>query len=129
MCNKKVVSFNPWRQNAKWRKLPTDLTVTESKYVRNPIFLHIPTPHEQGQICIGGFMGKMCFGKISCVLKIPAVPQKKTENNRFRVPIHFATNRFFFETILPPPQLLHPTTCLCTHTCISNSKFSPRFEV
>ena len=30
------------------------------------------------------------------------------ENNRFRVPIHFATNRFTFEKNSPPPPLLHP---------------------
>jgi len=28
---KKVASLVPWRQNAKWRKPPTDLTVTEPK--------------------------------------------------------------------------------------------------
>jgi len=27
----KVASLVPWRQNAKWRKTPTDLTVTEPK--------------------------------------------------------------------------------------------------
>jgi len=129
MCIKKVASLNPWRQNAKWRKPHTDLTVIESKYVRNPIFLHIPRAHEQGQICICGFMGKMCSGKKILRLKNPTSAAKKTENNRFRVPIHFATNRFTFKTILPPLQLLHPTTCLCTHTSISNSRFPPRFEV
>jgi len=33
---------------------------------------------------------------------------KKPENNRFRVPIHFATNRFTFEKISPLHPLLHP---------------------
>jgi len=31
------------------------------------------------------------------------------ENNRFRVPIHFATDRFDFEKFPPPSPLLHPT--------------------
>jgi len=34
---------------------------------------------------------------------------QKLENNRFRVPIHFATNRFTFEKFPSPPPLLHPT--------------------
>jgi len=33
---------------------------------------------------------------------------KKLKNNRFRVPIQFATIRFSFEKFLPPPPLLHP---------------------
>jgi len=34
---------------------------------------------------------------------------RKLQNNRFRVPIHFATNRFTFEKFPPPPPLLHST--------------------
>jgi len=60
---KKVASLNPWRQNAKWRKPLTDSTVTKPKYVRIPIFLHIPRVHEQGQVRIRGFMCKICLGK------------------------------------------------------------------
>jgi len=54
---KKMARLNPWRQNAKWRKSPTDSTVTEPKYVRILIFLHIPRAHEQGQI-----RGKYMYG-------------------------------------------------------------------
>ena len=52
-------------------------------------------------------MSKICLGKNFWVSKI-APEVKKTENNRFRVPIHFATNRFTFEKIPPTPPLLHP---------------------
>ena len=59
----KVASLNPCRHNAKWRKPHTDSTVTVLKYVRIPIFLHIRRAHEQGQICICGFMDKICQGE------------------------------------------------------------------
>jgi len=39
----------------------------------------------------------------------PIREAKKPENNRFRVRIHFATNRFIFEKFPPPPPLLHRT--------------------
>ena len=108
-----MASLNPWRQNAKWRKLPTYLTVTEPNYVRIPIFLHVPRAHQQGQICICGFMRKICFGK-----KVPEFPKvhrcnQKKNINRFRVPIHFATNHFTFEIFPPPPPFLHPGCCTC----------------
>jgi len=35
-------------------------------------------------------------------------PTKNTENNRFRVPIHFANNRFTFEFVSLPPFALPP---------------------
>jgi len=47
---------------------------------------------------------KYTLRKSSCVPKIP-IGAKKTENNRFCVRIHFATNRFTFEKF--PPPLLH----------------------
>ena len=76
-----VLGFNEkggkFKSVAPKRKTHTDSTVTEPKFVRIPIFLYIPRAHEQGQICIYGFMGKICIGK-------------KTEINRFRVPIHFS---------------------------------------
>jgi len=31
--------------------------------LRLPMFLHIPRAHEQGQMCIYGFMSKICLGK------------------------------------------------------------------
>ena len=76
------------------------------------MFLHIPRVHEQRQIWICGFMSKICLGKSSCVSKITLVyiarVEKKLENNGFRVPIHFATNRLDFENFPPLPPLLHP---------------------
>jgi len=62
---KKVGCVNTWRQNAKWRKTPTDFNVNGPKYVQIPIFGHIPRAHEHGQISIYGFtmMGKICHGK------------------------------------------------------------------
>ena len=52
---------------------------------------------------------KYALGKNSSVSKNPTCDEKKTENNRFRVPTHFAINRFAFEKFPPPPPLLHPT--------------------
>ena len=40
------------------------------------MFLHIPRAHQHGQICIIGFVSKICLEKSSCVSKIPPVPQK-----------------------------------------------------
>ena len=42
----------------------------------------------------------MPWEKVLAFLKSPVVP-KKPENNRFRFPIRFATNRFTFENIPP----------------------------
>ena len=53
---KELASLFPRIQNAKWRENPTDSTVIETKYIRIPIFLHIPRALEQGQICILGFI-------------------------------------------------------------------------
>jgi len=39
----------------------------------------------------------------------PTSGAKNTEINRFRVSIHFATDRFTFEKFPPPPPLLHPS--------------------
>jgi len=49
---KNVASLNPWRQDAKWRKTPTDSTVTEPNYVQIPTFLHISRAREQERIRI-----------------------------------------------------------------------------
>ena len=48
----KLASLFPRLQNAKWREPPTDSTVIEAKYVRIPMFLHIPRALEQGKICM-----------------------------------------------------------------------------
>jgi len=93
---KKVASLNPWHQNARWRDPLTDSTVTKPKYVQIPLFLHILRAHAQGQICIYGFVGKIYLGKKFLRFLNFNNGDKKTENNRFRVPIHFATNRFIF---------------------------------
>jgi len=113
---KKVASLNLWRQNAKWRKPPSDSTVIEPKYARIPMFLHIPLAHEQGQIYIHGFVGKICLGKRFLHFWNPTSAPKKTENNFSRVPIHFATDRFTWETSPPPPLFLLPNIYLRTHT-------------
>jgi len=81
--------------------------VTEPKQVRILMFLHIPSAHEQGQICICGFMSKLFLKQVPAFLK-SHLCRKKPENNCFRVAIHFANNRFAFETFPPPPPLLHP---------------------
>jgi len=73
------------------------------------MFLYIPRTHEQGQICICGFMSKICLLKIFLAFWNPTSAAKTTDNNHFRVPIHFTTNRFTLEKFPPPPPLLHPT--------------------
>jgi len=88
------------------------------------MFLHIPRAHEQGQICIYGFVSKIALGKSSCVSKIPPVKQKKLEDNRFRVRIHFATNRFTFEKIYPPPPSLHPKDWATTTETEKDDRYS-----
>jgi len=74
---KKVASWNPWRQNAKWRKPPTDSTVTEPKYVQVPIFLQFQEPMNRGKYAYMGLWVKYALGKSSCVSKIPPVVPKK----------------------------------------------------
>ena len=110
---KKSGKFKSVAPKRKMAKTPYYLTVTEPNYVRIPIFLHVPRAHQQGQICICGFMRKICFGK-----KVPEFPKfhrcnQKKNINRFRVPIHFATNHFTFELFPPPPPFLHPGCCTC----------------
>jgi len=60
---KKLASLVLWRQNEKWRKISTELTVTGPKYVRIQIFLDTLTANEQEQICVRGFMGKISYEK------------------------------------------------------------------
>ena len=109
--NKKTGRFKSVAPNRKVAKTPHRFDLHQIKYVWTPIFLHIPSAQEQGQICIYGFMGKICHGKKFLRLKNLTRAAKKPENNRFRVPIHFATNRFTSGKITPRPPLLHPTTC------------------
>jgi len=49
---KKVASLGTFIQNAKLWKTRRDSAVTEPKYVRIPMFLHIPRAYEQEQICM-----------------------------------------------------------------------------
>jgi hypothetical protein len=45
--------------------------------------------------------------------------QENPENNRFRLPTHFQTNRFTLDKFPPPPPLLHPNIYLyITYTYI-----------
>jgi len=55
-----------------------------------------------------GLWVKYTNGKSSCVPKIHH-GTTKLGNNRFRVHTHYATIRFTFEKISPPPPLLHPS--------------------
>jgi len=99
---KKVASLGPWRQNEKWRKTSSESTVTGLKYVWIQIFLDIPIVHEQGQICIRGFMDKISSGEKFLRFQNPAMESQKQENNEktcFRVPMLFRSNRFTFEKI------------------------------
>jgi len=47
------------------------------------MFLHIPRAHDQGQICIYGFISIYLWDKRSCISTIPPVTQKELENNVF----------------------------------------------
>jgi len=60
---KKLASLFSRLQNAKWRKTPTDSIAIEPKYVRIPMFLHIPRALEQGQICMYGFIREVWLWK------------------------------------------------------------------
>jgi len=62
----------------------------------------------RGKYAYVGLWVRCALGKKILRLKNPTSAAKKTENNRFRVPIHFATNRFTFGENPPPPPLLHP---------------------
>jgi len=64
-------------------------------------------------------MGNICLWEKFQRFQNPTSVAKKTENNRFRVPFHFATNRSTFDKFPPPPPLLHPThTCACVFSCV-----------
>ena len=73
------------------------------------MFLPIPRAHKHGQICIYGFMGKICPEKKLLHFYNPTCTHQKSKYKRLCVPIHFVTNRFTFEKFPPPPPLLHPT--------------------
>jgi len=75
------------------------------------MFLHNLRAYEQGQICIYGFMSEMCPGKKFWRFYNHTSAVKKLDHNRFSVLIHFATNRFTFEKIPPPPPLIHSSGC------------------
>ena len=47
---------------------------------------------------------------------LPPCTGKNPNHNCFRVPIHFAANRFTFERFPPPPPLLHPNEYINTCT-------------
>jgi len=65
-------------------------------------------------------MSKICLGKKFWVVKKP-------ENNCFRVPIQFATNRFTFEKNAPLPPLLHPINNINpSSTCLRNPRKKER---
>ena len=113
---KKLSSLFPRLQNAKWQKTPTDSTVIAPKHVQIPRFLHIPRALEQGQICIYGFMRKIWLGKKVLLFHNLSCTGKNPNHNCFRVPIHFAANRFTFEKFPPPPPLLHPIYTLYPKT-------------
>ena len=53
---------------------------------------------------------RYALGKSFCVPHGYGEKKENPENNRFRVPIHFGTNRFKSEKFPPPPPLLHPNT-------------------
>ena len=99
---KKLARLFPRLKNANWLKTPTDSTVIEPKYVGIPMFLHIPRALDQEQICIHRFIRKIWLGK-----KFFRCTGQKPNYNSFRVPIHFAADRFTFEKFPPPPPLLH----------------------
>ena len=59
----KLASLVPWRQNAKWREISTESTITGPNYIWIKIFLDIQISHEQGQIWRSGLMGTLSPGK------------------------------------------------------------------
>ena len=60
-----------------------------------------------------GLCVKYASGKKSLSFQNSTGATKKKNINRFRVPIHFATNHFTFEIFPPPPPFLHPGCCTC----------------
>jgi len=56
--------------------------------------LHIPSAHEQGQICIYAFLSKMYLGKKFLRFYNYTRVTKKSGINRFYFHIDFATNCF-----------------------------------
>jgi len=76
----------------------------------NPNFLEIPPAHEQGQIRIHGFMGKIISGFKSLVSKIP---HGQAKNKRVTVSVFLCT----FEVIAVLLKKFH--LCLHCHPTIS----------
>jgi len=66
---------------------------------------------DRGKYTYLGSSVKYALGKSFYISKI-TTPAKKLENNRFRVPSHFATICFTFEKFPPPPPLLHPNVSM-----------------
>jgi len=128
MHNKKIGKFKsvaPKRKVAqitnrfdRHQKMPKNVGITK--------FLHILRAHEEGQVCIHTWIywQNMRWEKFPAFLKSHQWCPK-TENNHFRVPTHFANNRFTFEKFPPPPPLLHRIMnihmyiCVYVHICIS----------
>jgi len=73
------------------------------------MFLDNSRAYEQGQICIFAFMSQIYPGKKFWRFWNHTCAVKNLDNNRFSFHIRFATNRFTFEKIPPPPPLLHPS--------------------
>ena len=71
---------------------------------------------------VGVYSSNMAWEKVPTLLKSPLYRQKPN-NNCFRVPIHFAANRFTFEKFPPPPPLLHPNMyCTTKGSCTGRQK-------
>jgi len=107
---KKSGNFEPWRQNAVAKKIQKVRPSPSQNMLESQFSCIFREPVHRGKYAYVGLWIKYDFAKKSYVSKIQPVVPKKTENNCFRVPIHFATNRFTLKKSPPPPELLHPKT-------------------
>ena len=109
---KQVASLGALIQNAKVAENPNRLGRHRSKICPNPNVLAYSRSSWTGaNIHMLGYEYNIPFvKKFLCFWNHPTAA-KKLENNRFRVPTHFAPNRFTFEKFPPPPPLLHPRNC------------------
>jgi len=64
---------------------------------------------ERKYACLGLWLKYACIQKKFLRFQNITYAAKKLENNRFRVPFHFATKCFLLEKFPPPSSLLHPT--------------------
>jgi len=108
ICNKKDGKFDSvsqkWKMAGNLHRSPLSVTIPECVRIR--IFLHILIAHEHGQLYVFSCMGETCPGWKFLRFKYPThsgrffvFPPEFHRNNRFRVPIHFSTNRFTYEKI------------------------------